>query len=139
MSRQRSRNTEIEVALRRELHRIGMRFRVHRRPLPELRREADIVFSKARVAVFVDGCFWHGCPRHATWPKNNDQFWQAKIERNQSRDVDTDRRLEAAGWVSIRVWEHEDPMVAAPGIAEIVQVCRRNWALGVHRPGVDLA
>lgn len=107
MSRQASRNTGIEVALRSELHRRGLRFRVHRRPLPKLRREADIVFLSARVAVFVDGCFWHGCPEHGTWPRNNSTFWRDKIEGNIARDRNTDGALSEAGWLSVRVWEHE--------------------------------
>src|SRR5689334_18622718 len=98
MSKQRSRNTGTEVSLRRVLHARGLRYRIHRRPLKGVRREADIVFMSARVAVFVDGCFWHGCPDHATWPRNNAEFWRAKIETNKRRDADTDARFEAAGW-----------------------------------------
>src|ERR1041384_7219883 len=93
MSRQKRRNTAIEVELRKALHAQGLRYRVHRRPVQGVRREADIVFGPPRVAVFVDGCFWHGCPEHATWPKNNAEFWRNKIEMNRSRDADTDRRL----------------------------------------------
>src|SRR3954451_8147447 len=107
MSRQRTRDTLPETCLRSELHRRGLRFRVHRRPLPELRREADLVFPRARIAVFVDGCFWHGCPQHATQPKRNDSFWRGKILGNQTRDAETDALLAHAGWISIRVWEHE--------------------------------
>ncbi len=113
MSRQRSRDTGVEVALRKALHARGLRYRVHRRPLAGMRREADVVFGPARVAVFVDGCFWHGCPEHATWPKRNAGFWRAKIEANAARDRDTDDRLNAAGWAVVRVWEHEDPGAAA--------------------------
>ncbi|WP_433471434.1 very short patch repair endonuclease [Saccharomonospora azurea] len=121
MSRQRSRDTGTEISLRKALHAQGHRFRVHRRPVKGLRREADIVFGPARVAVFVDGCFWHGCPEHATWPKNNAAFWRAKIEANQRRDADTDRQLTEAGWLSIRVWEHEDTESAATRISEHVR------------------
>ena len=113
MSRQKARDTGTEIALRRALHAQGLRYRVHRRPVPGVRREADVVFTRARLAVFVDGCFWHGCPDHATWPKNNADFWRAKIEGNQARDRDTDARLAAAGWRVLRVWEHEDPTTAA--------------------------
>lgn len=80
MSRQRSKDTGVEVALRRALHGMGLRYRVHRRPLKGIRREADVVFGPTRVAVYVDGCFWHGCPTHATWPKRNAEFWRNKIE-----------------------------------------------------------
>jgi len=125
MSRQRSHDTGTELALRRELHRRGLRYRIHRRPLPEVRREADLVFGPAKVAVFVDGCFWHGCPDHGTWPKRNGPFWRQKIEKNQARDIDTNRQLESAGWASVRVWEHEDPAAAATRVASVVATRRR--------------
>ncbi|MFC9096944.1 very short patch repair endonuclease [Streptomyces sp. NPDC057072] len=120
MSLQRSRNTQVEVVLRRRLHASGLRFRIHRRPVKGLKREADIVFGPVRVAVFVDGCFWHGCPEHATWPKNNPDFWRNKIEGNRARDSDTDARLAAEGWLAVRVWEHEDPVTAAERIRAVV-------------------
>src|SRR5262245_17560749 len=101
MSQQRTRDTQPELALRSALHRAGFRFRLHRKPVIGVRREADLVFISARVAVFVDGCFWHQCPEHATSPKNNDAWWDAKLARNVERDRDTDRRLQDAGWVSI--------------------------------------
>lgn len=113
MSRQRRRDTAPEVALRRELHRRGVRFFVDRAPLPGLRRRADLVFPRRRVAVYVDGCFWHRCPVHATDPKNNAEWWSAKLAGNAARDRDTDARLEEAGWIVVRVWEHEDPADAA--------------------------
>jgi DNA mismatch endonuclease, patch repair protein len=113
MSRQRSRDTGIEMALRKALHALGLRYRVHRRPVRAVRREVDVLFGPARVAVFVDGCFWHGCPAHFTQPRNNEDFWRAKIDTNRARDRDTDTRLAAEGWHVIRVWEHEDPLVAA--------------------------
>ncbi|MDX6593626.1 MAG: mismatch endonuclease, patch repair protein [Gaiellales bacterium] len=86
-----------------------------------LRREADIVFPSAKAAVFVDGCFWHGCPEHATHPKRNAAFWTEKILRNQTRDQETDSLLTEAGWCAIRVWEHEDPDQAAERIAGLVR------------------
>ena len=113
MSRQRTHNTVPERALRSELHRRGLRFFVHRRPVAGLRREADIVFPRSRVAVFVDGCFWHGCPLHGTQPKRNESFWRDKIIGNQTRDIETDTRLVECGWLSVRVWEHESPEEAA--------------------------
>lgn len=67
----------------------------------------DFVFSKLKVAVFVDGCFWHGCPKHATWPKTRAAFWLAKITGNKARDRKVNRLLRAKGWTVIRVWEHE--------------------------------
>jgi DNA mismatch endonuclease (patch repair protein) len=126
MSRQKSRNTGTEMGLRRILHARGFRYRVHRRPLPALRREADIVFIGLRIAVFVDGCFWHGCPEHATWPKNNAAFWRTKIEGNRQRDFDTDVRLADAGWMVIRVWEHEPAETAATRVAPAVIERRRQ-------------
>lgn len=121
MSRQRSRDTDPERALRSSLHRRGLRYRLHRRPVPGLRRQADIVFGPARVAVFVDGCFWHCCPDHATSPKANGAWWATKLAANVARDRDTDERLAAAGWTVLRVWEHEDPTEAAARIAELVR------------------
>lgn len=121
MRAQRERDTGIERALRSLLHRQGLRFRVHRRVLAGLRREVDLVLPRSRVAVFVDGCFWHGCPHHGTWPKNNGTFWKAKIMGNMERDRDTDQRLEAAGWKVVRVWEHELAADAAERIKTVVQ------------------
>nr|WP_269453154.1 very short patch repair endonuclease [Yinghuangia sp. ASG 101] len=120
MSRQKSRDTQVELALRRALHAAGLRFRVHRRPVVGVRREADIVFGPAKVAVFVDGCFWHGCPEHATWPQRNAEFWRTKIEGNQRRDADTDARLASAGWLAVRVWEHEPAATAAVRVRDAV-------------------
>jgi DNA mismatch endonuclease, patch repair protein len=120
MTSQRQRDTKGELELRSLLHRRGLRFRVHAL-LPGLRRRSDIVFTRARVAVFVDGCFWHGCPEHGSWPKQNANWWREKIEANQRRDRDTDARLNAAGWTVVRVWEHDDPTQAAERITEIVR------------------
>ncbi|ORI24360.1 very short patch repair endonuclease [Rhodococcus sp. 1168] len=107
LSKQRRRDTGPELALRRELHRRGLRYFVDRAPLKGLRRRADVVFPRHRVAVYVDGCFWHSCPVHATSPRNNAQWWTDKLAANVARDRDTDARLDAAGWTVVRVWEHE--------------------------------
>jgi len=125
MERQVSRDTAVERKLRSALHARGLRFRLHERLDPESRREADIVFASARVAVFVDGCFWHACPEHGTKPRANAAFWRTKLEANVRRDRDTDARLADAGWTVIRVWEHEDPHEAA---ARVVRVVRRKRA-----------
>lgn len=109
----RRRDTPGELELRRILHGWGLRYRVDHPVLPGLRRRADIVFTKARVAVFVDGCFWHGCPLHATYPKSNAAWWRAKLAANVARDRDTDRRLAEAGWVVVRGWEHEQALDVA--------------------------
>lgn len=121
MSRLRTRDTQPEVALRSELHRRGLRFRVDLRPVPRVRSRADIVFTRARVAVFVDGCFWHVCPVHQTWPQSNAEWWREKLERNVARDRQTDAALAAAGWQVIRVWEHESPERAADRIETAVR------------------
>ncbi|MBF6178935.1 very short patch repair endonuclease [Nocardia otitidiscaviarum] len=113
MARQRRVGTAPEVALRRELHRRGARFFVDRAPVRGLRRRADIVFPRRRVAVYVDGCFWHSCPEHATFPKNNAEWWAEKLAGNVARDRDTDARLREAGWTVVRVWEHERAESAA--------------------------
>jgi DNA mismatch endonuclease (patch repair protein) len=113
MQSNRSLNTGPELALRRELHRRGFRFRVHQAPAPGSRCRPDILFTRRRVAVFVDGCYWHSCPRHGTMPKANAAYWRAKLERNVRRDRRNDAALEALGWRVVRVWEHENPDEAA--------------------------
>lgn len=113
MRRQRRRDTVPEVALRRELHGRGVRYFVDRAPLKGIRRRADLVFPRRRVAVYVDGCFWHRCPQHATDPKNNAEWWAAKLAANVARDRNTDAALAAAGWTVVRIWEHENPAEAA--------------------------
>lgn len=116
----RGRDTKPEMAVRSALHRRGLRFRVHTRPLPDLRRTADVLFRSARVAVFVDGCFWHGCPEHGTQPAANHGYWAPKIARNRERDRETDALLLDAGWLPVRVWEHEDVNEATERIADTV-------------------
>jgi DNA mismatch endonuclease, patch repair protein len=120
MQRQVQRDTKPELALRSELHRLGLRYYVHRSVLPGLRRRADVVFTRAKVAVFVDGCFWHGCPEHATMPKANAEWWAQKLSRNVSRDRDTDSRLRDSGWTVVRFWEHDDMHAAAESIHALV-------------------
>ena len=103
MARVRQKGTRAEIDLRKALHAKGLRYRLHVPLLTKPRRAADIVFPSARLAVFVDGCFWHGCPEHASWPKSNADFWREKIETNRSRDADTDQRLIALGWETVRI------------------------------------
>ena len=122
MSRVRNRDTAAEMALRRELHRRGLRYRVNLR-IPGLgRTRPDIAFIRRKVAVFVDGCFWHRCPEHATFPKVNAVWWQEKLEANVRRDRETDEMLRDAGWIVVRIWEHEDPVEAADRIESLVRV-----------------
>lgn len=121
MQLQRTRDTAPELALRRILHAHGLRYRVDRAPILESRRRADIVFTRLRIAVYVDGCFWHGCPQHGTHPKSNTVWWDEKIERNRARDAETNRSLAEAGWLVVRVWEHEDPRSAAENVYDIIR------------------
>lgn len=119
MQATRRRDTPCELALRSLLHRAGFRYRIDAR-LPESRRRADLLFSRKRVVVFVDGCFWHGCPRHGTWPKANAAWWRAKIETNRRRDRDTTLRLRRTGWAVVRVWEHEKAARAAKRVLALL-------------------
>jgi DNA mismatch endonuclease, patch repair protein len=126
MSRLGQRDTTPELALRSELHRRGLRFRVDRRPVPGVRTRADLVFASARVAVYVDGCFWHGCPDHGTMPKANADFWGPKLARNQERDRQIDAALREAGWTVVRVWEHEERAAAADRVESAVRSARQE-------------
>jgi DNA mismatch endonuclease, patch repair protein len=113
MQANRGRDTGPELAVRRRVHARGLRYRVDH-PLPfDRRRRADIAFTRAKVAVFIDGCFWHGCPDHGTTPRTNSRFWSEKIARNRVRDAQTTERLCSAGWTVLRFWEHEDPATVA--------------------------
>lgn len=121
MQDQRERDTAPEMALRRELHRLGLRYRLDRKVVPGTHRRVDIVFGPAKLAVFVDGCFWHGCPEHGSHqPRANTWYWPGKIAGNKARDRDTDERLKSAGWDVIRIWEHDDPVVAAQRVRDSV-------------------
>ncbi|WP_307839886.1 very short patch repair endonuclease [Cellulosimicrobium cellulans] len=126
MQANRRRDTAPEMDLRRAAYALGLRYRVDARPVRDLNRRADMVFAGAKVAVFVDGCFWHGCPQHGTNAKQNAAFWRAKITQNRARDADTNARLEAAGWAVVRVWEHEDSNEAAVRLATVVSLRRRR-------------
>lgn len=126
MQRTRRRDTEAELRVRSAVHRRGLRYRVDRAPLPGIRRRADLLFTTERLAVYIDGCFWHGCPLHGTLPKTNAQWWQDKLQTNQDRDRDTDRRLIDAGWHVLRAWEHEDPERVADRVQETVRELRRR-------------
>jgi DNA mismatch endonuclease (patch repair protein) len=124
MRANRSRDTAPELALRSELHRRGLRFRVDTEPVKGLRRRADIVFGPARVAVLVHGCFWHGCPEHYVAPKTNREFWAQKAIINRRRDADTLVQWKAEGWVVMVIWEHEDLVAAAIDIERTVRSLR---------------
>jgi DNA mismatch endonuclease (patch repair protein) len=124
MQSNKGRDTEPELALRRAVHALGLRYRVSARPLASVRRTADLVFTTEKVAVFLDGCFWHGCLTHHTVAAANARFWADKVKDNRTRDRDTDSQLVAAGWVSVRIWEHEDPIQAAERIHALVHARR---------------
>mgnify|MGYP005864519365 CR=1 FL=1 len=123
MSRVKGKDSEAERALRSALLAQGMQFELHRRIEGVT---VDIVFPEPRVAVFVDGCFWHGCPEHATFPKSNVDYWLPKLEENKQRDKRQTDRLRTVGWHVIRVWGH-DCLPPSPRVVEaIVEACRRR-------------
>ncbi|MFF3642448.1 MULTISPECIES: very short patch repair endonuclease [Streptomyces] len=125
MSRIRGRDTAPEMKVRRELHRRGLRYRVNFKPVSTLRRTVDIAFTRQRVAVLIDGCFWHGCPEHYRPAKGDrKEFWAAKVAKNQRRDQDSTRAFASAGWAVLRFWEHADPVEVADKIAD--EVIRRS-------------
>lgn len=133
MRRQARRDTRPEMAVRKAAHALGLRYRVDAQlPLPGLRRRADLLFRTAHVAVFVDGCFWHACPTHGTAPKRNTDWWARKLRANVDRDRETDRLMEATGWLVVRIWEHEDPVAAASRLRVIVD-SRRTGVARRHR------
>src|SRR5687767_13417638 len=122
MRAQRQRDTSPELALRQALRARGVvGYRLHRRPLASLRRTADLVFPGPKLAVFVQGCWWHGCSEHWRPPTNNAEWWTAKVNGNRHRDTETDQRLVEAGWRSVRIWEHEDVTEAAKRIEMFVR------------------
>jgi len=118
------RDTPAEVELRSRLHRRGLRFRVDH-PVPGATRgRPDIVFPTEKVAVFVDGCFWHSCPEHATVPRSNHEWWVAKLEANSERDRRHTRELEGSGWTVLRYWEHDEVSQAATQVEATVRARR---------------
>lgn len=121
MQSTRGRDTSAELAVRSAVHARGLRYRVSRRPIPTLPRTADLVFTRARIAVFVDGCYWHGCPDHFRVPSTNAAYWRTKIEGNRARDVSTDRALAEHGWIVIRIWEHDAVADAANRVVREVR------------------
>jgi DNA mismatch endonuclease (patch repair protein) len=121
MQRQRRRDTKPEVEVRRLLHAAGVRFRVDAKLEPDLRIRGDIVWRGRKVVVFLDGCFWHGCPTHATQPKANADWWREKLVTNIIRDLQTDAELAARGWTVLRYWEHEAPADVAADVESFVR------------------
>jgi len=140
MRSNKGRDTSPELLVRRRLHAAGMRYRVSVRPLPTVRRTADVVFTRAHVAVFVDGCFWHGCPAHYQAPVRNAEFWIEKRRRNRERDAETDALLRNAGWLVLRFWEHEvktDPGAVIAAITAAVEAARHDGPRTRPRSRVD--
>lgn len=125
MQANRGRDTGPELALRRAVHGRGLRYFVNRRPLPRLRRTADLVFPSLKVAVFVDGCFWHGCPLHHNYSKTNVGFWADKVQQNRARDAETNALLTEQGWEVLRIWEHMPINDAADLVCEVVRTARK--------------
>jgi len=121
MQANRRRDTAPEMAIRRLVHASGLRYRVDARPLPTARHTADMIFTRARVAVFIDGCWWHGCAEHYRPPASNITYWAGKVTRNRERDRLANEALIAAGWTVVRVWEHEAPESAARRIEAAVR------------------
>jgi DNA mismatch endonuclease (patch repair protein) len=117
----RSRDTKPELAVRRILHAQGLRYRVNTRPLPSLPRTADIVFTAKLIAVFIDGCYWHGCPEHYVASKSNRDYWDAKIAENRTRDVETTAAISNEGWTVLRYWSHLPSENIANSIREHVR------------------
>src|SRR6266851_3090654 len=119
------RDTRPEIALRSALHREGLRFRKHYRPIKGLRCEVDIAFPRAGLAVYLDGCFWHSCPIHGSLPMTNRDWWKWKLDTTKVRDKRNNAALRAAGWWVLRAWEHE----SVEQIAERVRTALRRRAI----------
>lgn len=138
MKANRRRDTGPEIAVRRLLHNMSLRFRVDfpvrdGRPRPV---RPDVAFTRQRVAVFIDGCFWHGCPEHGRRSGgSNSEYWSAKISRNAERDQEQAERLKAAGWTVIRAWEHEEPEAVATRIHDLVSRLAASYSAGAHGDG----
>lgn len=120
MKSQRREDTDVELRIRRKLHALGYRYRIHYRILNS-RRKVDIAFTRKKIAVFTDGCFWHVCPKHGSLPKANQDWWREKLRTNVRRDQETDQLLRASGWTVVRVWEHEETMAAVERIRRAVE------------------
>lgn len=116
MSRQQRRDTKPELLVRKILHSRGIRYRIDAAPETGMRCKADLLWRGLRLAVFIDGCFWHGCPEHATRPKANEAWWAEKLDGNIQRDRRTDLQLTTHGWTVLRFWEHEQPSIVADAI-----------------------
>jgi DNA mismatch endonuclease, patch repair protein len=129
------RDTPPELRVRSLLHRNGYRFRVDVSPVSATRSRADIVFPRLKFAIYIDGCFWHGCAQHGTWPKANGDWWRHKIETNRNRDVANTTILMRSGWTVIRVWEHEDPDIVVETIIAALRSRMQQFSAGTFGTG----
>jgi DNA mismatch endonuclease (patch repair protein) len=134
MQGNRNRDTSPEIAVRSLVHRAGLRYRVAARPLPGLRRTADLVFRPVKVSVFIDGCYWHMCPEHGHYPASNASYWTPKLDGNVRRDRETDKQLQEAGWLVMRFWEHQPSDAIANAVIAAVSE-RREPGLLRQNPG----
>ena len=130
MKRMPTKDSKPELRLRKAIYGLGFRYRLHRKDLPG---KPDIAFGPAKVAVFVDGCFWHNCPEHGTIPKNNRDWWLEKFQRNRERDTLKDEQLKEMGWLPVHVWEHEDPDTAARNIKKLIKERLRKGLKTLNR------
>lgn len=124
MQSNRPLDTRLEIRFRSALHRAGLRYRKHVRPVPGLACTPDVVFTKSRVAVFFDGCWWHSCPVHASRPIRNAEWWSKKLDATKDRDRRNNAALQAAGWRVVRIWEHETPESAVSSVVRAVDEAR---------------
>ncbi|MCO7218495.1 very short patch repair endonuclease [Klenkia sp. PcliD-1-E] len=137
----RKRDNGPEMAVRRRLHAAGLRYRVAYRVPGQRRRSIDIAFTRIKLAVFIDGCFWHGCPEHFHLPRANSARWVVKLETNQLRDLSVTAQLEGMGWTVLRFWEHEDPVDVSAAIVRAVRgslpAAASLWMIATWRPGTS--
>ena len=139
MRANRGADTKPETAVRSALHRSGLRFRKGLAiRAGDVRVRPDIVFTRARVAIFIDGCFWHACPQHGTQPRRNSGYWSAKLQRNLDRDRRVDAALAANGWQVLRFWEHEGPSETANAISRAVHAAGPGLSAGTRSAPAEL-
>jgi len=131
MQSNKGRDTKPELAVRTLLHAAGLRYRVNFRVVP--RRTVDIAFTGLKIAVFIDGCYWHGCPEHYQRPAINQRFWDEKVVRNRARDTETTELMTDLGWTVLRFWEHERPPDVAKSIVGAVTDARAKPNASPHR------
>lgn len=132
MQGNKRRDTRPELGIRRLLHRAGLRYLVDQQPTPSVKGRADIVFRRARIAIFIDGCFWHGCPEHYRRPSSNKAYWNDKLQRNRQRDADVDHALRQAGWRVLRYWEHDEPEAVVESIKRALREAKPTEQTKAH-------